>query len=127
MRRLRAASACSTAAERRVAEFRLSPAAQSDMDGIFDYTVRQWGMEQAVRYTQAVENACTALAKAPVQAPDCSHIRPGYRRGTVGRHFIYFRVEDYSIAVIRILHRRMDMPRHLNRAFGVTFGVRPYI
>jgi len=37
-----------------VAEFRLSPAAQVDLDGIFDYTVQQWGLEQAERYTQAL-------------------------------------------------------------------------
>jgi plasmid stabilization system protein ParE len=29
------------------------------------------------------------------------------------RHMIYFRVTDYGIAVIRILHDRMDAPRHL--------------
>jgi len=96
-----------------VAEFRLSPAAQGDLDGIFDYTVQPWGLEQAVRYTLALENACAALAEAPARAQDCSHIRPGYRRGAIGRHFIYFRIEDYGIAVIRILHQRMDAPRHL--------------
>jgi len=26
---------------------------------------------------------------------------------------IYFRVTDYGIAVIRVLHDRMDAPRHL--------------
>ena len=86
-----------------MAEFRLSPAAQVDLDGIFDYSVRKWGIGQAVRYTQELENLCVELAEAPTQASDCGHIRPGYRRGAVGRHFIYFRVEDFGIAVIRIL------------------------
>ncbi len=96
-----------------MAEFRLSPAAQADLDGIFDYSVRQWGVEQALRYTQELEDLCTALAQAPSQGLDCGHIRPRYRRGTAGRHFIYFLVEDYGIAVIRILHQAMDAPRHL--------------
>lgn len=96
-----------------MAEFRLSPAAQADLDGIFDYSVRQWGVDQALRYTQELEDLCAALAQAPTHASDCGHIRPGYRRGAAGRHFIYFRVEDYGIAVIRILHQRMDAPRHL--------------
>ena len=94
-------------------EFRLSPAAQADLDGIFDYTVQHWGLEQAVRYTQVLESACAAFAAAPAQAQDYGPVRAGYRRGTVGRHFIYFRVADYGIVVIRILHRRMDPPRHL--------------
>lgn len=108
-----AASTRSTAADRRVATVRLSPAAQGDLDAIFDYTVRQWGLEQAVDYTRAMQSACTALAQAPDRSQDCDHIRPGYRRVGVGRHFIYFRVEAWGIAVIRILHQRMDPPRHL--------------
>ena len=96
-----------------MANYRLSPAAQADLDGIFDYTVDRWGLEQAVRYLQTIENACGALAKAPARAEDCSHIRPGYRRVAVERHCIYFHVADYGIAVIRILHQRMDAPRHL--------------
>lgn len=96
-----------------MAEYRLSPAAQGDLDGVFDYAVRQWGLEQAVRYTQMIERTCAMLADAPEQAPDCGYIRAGYRRAAVERHVIYFRVENYGIAVIRILHARMDAPRHL--------------
>lgn len=101
------------APKRRAVEFRLSPVAQADLDGIFDYTVQQWGLEQALHYTQELANVCASLAEVPTQAPDCSHIRPNYRRAAVGRHFIYFRIEDYGIAVIRILHQRMHALRHL--------------
>lgn len=96
-----------------MAEYRLSPAAQSDLDDIFDYTVHQWGLGQAVRYMQLIENACAMFAQIPAQAHDCGAIRSGYRRGLVEQHAIYFRVEDYGIAVIRILHQCMDTPRHL--------------
>ncbi len=95
-----------------MAEYRLSPAAANDLDDIFHYTLQQWGLEQAIRYTQAMEKACAELAETPTRAPDCSHIRPGYRRGVADRHIIYFRIEDYGIAVIRILHQQMDAPRH---------------
>lgn len=96
-----------------MAEYRLSPAAQDDLDGIFDYTAQQWGFEQAIRYTQAIADACARLAAAPLQSRDCGHIRPTYRCAAVGRHMLYFRVEDYGIAIVRILHVRMDAPRHL--------------
>lgn len=84
-----------------------------DLDGIFDYTVQQWGLEQAVQYLQMIERACAALAETPAHAQDCGHIRAGYRRELVERHYVYFRLKDYGIAVIRILHARMDAPRHL--------------
>lgn len=96
-----------------MAEFRFSPAAEDDLDGIFDYTVQQWGLEQATHYTQLIEQACRALAEARLPAQDCSHIRPGYWRYSVARHVIYFRLEPYGIAVIRVLHARMDAPHHL--------------
>lgn len=96
-----------------MAEFRLSPAACDDLDGIFDYTIRQWGLDQALRYSRQIEQACAALAQAPALGQDCGHIRSGYRRALVGSHCVYFRVEDYGIAVIRVLHQRMDAPRHL--------------
>jgi toxin ParE1/3/4 len=96
-----------------MAEYRLTPAAQRDLDAIFDYTVREWGLEQAVRYAAAIEKACARLARAPDFAQDCGDIRAGYRRAAVNRHVLYFRVEDYGIAVVRILHQRMDAPRHL--------------
>lgn len=96
-----------------MAEYRLSPAALDDLGGIFDYTVRQWGLEQAASYTQLIGDACAAFAEAPAQASNCAHIRPGYRCGVVKQHVIYFRVEDYGIAVIRILHQHMDAHRHL--------------
>ncbi|MRV75366.1 hypothetical protein GJ700_26975 [Duganella sp. FT92W] len=43
----------------------------------------------------------------------CDYIRSGYRRSRVERHMIYFRVTDYGIAVVRILHERMDASRHI--------------
>jgi toxin ParE1/3/4 len=46
-------------------------------------------------------------------ASACDHIRLGYRRYHVERHMIYFCIVPYGIAIIRILHDRMDAPRHL--------------
>lgn len=96
-----------------MAEYRLSPRAQRDLGGVFDYTVTQWGLPQALRYTDLIEAACADLAEAPQQAQSCANIRPGYRRRSVENHIIYFRLTSYGIAVIRILHQRMDAVRHL--------------
>ncbi len=96
-----------------MAEYRLSPAAQRDLDGVFDYTVAEWGLAQALRYTDLIEAACADLAEAPQGAPGCDGIRRGYRRRSVEQHVIYFRVTSYGIVVVRILHQRIDAGRHL--------------
>jgi toxin ParE1/3/4 len=95
-----------------MAEYRLSPRAQRDLDGVFEYTVAQWGLPQALRYIDLVEAACAGLAEAPQQAQNCANIRPGYRRRSVENHIIYFRPTSYGIAIIRIMHQRMDAVRH---------------
>lgn len=96
-----------------MAEYRLTPAAEGDLESIWAYTARQWGVEQADRYIDFLTAAFAELANSPQTAPACNHIRPGYLRWGVERHMIYFRVTDYGIAVIRVLHDRMDAPRHL--------------
>ncbi|MDF2496147.1 type II toxin-antitoxin system RelE/ParE family toxin [Sphingomonas sp.] len=81
-----------------MAEYRFSPAAQRDLGEVFDYSVATWGLAQALDYTDLIAAVCAELAQSP--------------QG-VGQHMIYFRPTDYGIAVIRILHQRMDAGRHL--------------
>lgn len=96
-----------------MAEYRLTPAAERDLEAIWTYTVQRWGPEQANRYADILTAAFAELARSPKTAPACDHIRPGYRRGRVERHMIYFRITTYGIAIIRILHDRMDTQRYL--------------
>lgn len=96
-----------------MAEYRLTPAAVRDLENIWQYTAATWGLEQAERYMDDLTAACADLAQSPRSAPACDDIRPGYRRWGVGRHVLYFREAPYGISVVRILHGRMDAPRHL--------------
>jgi len=96
-----------------MAEYRLTPAAERDLENIWLYTRRQWSAEQADGYIEILANAFAELAQTPKIAPSCDHIRSGYRRRSVDQHMIYFRVTDYGIAIIRVLHDRMVAPRHL--------------
>jgi toxin ParE1/3/4 len=96
-----------------MAEYRLTPAAERDLESIWTYTAGQWGVGQADRYIDFLIEAFAGLADSPKTAPSCDHIRSGYRRWGVERHVIYFCAADYGIAVIRVLHERMDASRHL--------------
>ncbi|PAA22355.1 plasmid stabilization protein ParE [Pseudomonas fragi] len=96
-----------------MAECRLTPAAEFDLEGIWRYTAQEWNVEQAHRYIDMLTTAFAELAEQPKTAPACDHIRPGYRRRCIEQHMIYFRITAYGIAIIRILHERMDSLRHL--------------
>jgi toxin ParE1/3/4 len=96
-----------------MAEYRLTPAAERDLETIWTYTAQQWGMEQANHYIDLITTALDELSQSPKIAPACDHIRPGYRCRSVERHLIYFRITNYGIAIIRVLHDRMDALRHV--------------
>jgi len=96
-----------------MAEYRLTPAAEHDLESIWTYTARQWGIEQASRYLDALTATFSELAESPRTAPGCEHIRSGYRRFGVERHMVYFRMSDDGILIVRVLHARMDALRHL--------------
>ena len=96
-----------------MAEYRLTPAAEHDLEAIWVYTTQRWCIEQASDYLDGMTAAFDDLARTSGTAPACEQIRPGYRRRKVGRHMIYFRITPYGIAIVRILHDRMDAARHL--------------
>lgn len=91
-----------------MAEYRLAPAAERDLEAIWVYTFHEWGSTQANRYIDSITKVFMELAHSPKTAQTCDHIRAGYRRRSVERHMIYFRVMPYGIAITRILHERMD-------------------
>lgn len=96
-----------------MAEYRLTPAAGRDLEEIWVHTHQQWGILRANSYTDTLTAVFAELAQSPKTAPTCDHIRHGYRRRSVERHMVYFRITAYGIAIVRILHDRMDALRHL--------------
>lgn len=56
-----------------MAEYRLTPAAERDLEAIWTYTVQQWGADQANRYTDIMTEAFAELARSPKTAPACDH------------------------------------------------------
>lgn len=96
-----------------MAELHLTPAAVQDMEDIWRYTAQRWSVSQAERYIDRLTACFEALAQAPLSAPACDHIRPGYRRQVVESHVVYFRTGQDMVTVVRILHERMDANRHV--------------
>ena len=92
----------------------LSPAAQADLEQIWDYTHDRWGVDQAEEYLRELQHAIDRAAANPRIGHACNEIRPGYRKLAAGSHTLFYRVTaDDLIDVVRILHQRMDVDRHL--------------
>lgn len=91
-----------------------SPAAAADISSIWDYSAETWGPDQADRYTDEIRNACHALASGGKRGR-AVEVRPGYLKYPTGSHMIYFRDLGDRLVIIRVLHQRQDVDRHLQR------------
>jgi toxin ParE1/3/4 len=91
----------------------LSPRAQADLDKIWDRTAERWGVDQAEFYIRQLQQHIMAAAAQPSIGRACPEVRAGYHRYRSGSHFLFYRLVDGGIDVVRILHERMDFGRHL--------------
>jgi toxin ParE1/3/4 len=93
--------------------YRLSPAAQSDLDEIWTYSADRWGAARADRYIRDLIGAVEKIAAEKRRGRACDDIRPGYFRCTCQSHVIFYKLTAARVDVIRILHQRMDFTRRL--------------
>lgn len=91
----------------------LSPRAKLDLSVIWDYTLSQWGVDQAEKYVRELWSAMENAASDPTKPVDIGDVRRGYRKSRAGSHVIFFKFTDDGIDVVRILHQRMDFERHI--------------
>jgi toxin ParE1/3/4 len=99
-----------------VSRYVLSPAAQADLEQIWDYTCERWNDDQAEAYVRVIQHAIELVADNALIGTPCDEVRTGYRRHTAGSHTLYYRVGAGGdlVDVVRILHKRMDVDRHLD-------------
>lgn len=97
-----------------MADFVLSERAKKDLVDIANYTEKKWSEEQAERYIRMLLSACGELADKPLVGRSYDPIYPGLRGSACGNHVIFYRVLSRSkVRIVRVLHEKMDFPRHL--------------
>jgi toxin ParE1/3/4 len=69
-------------------------------------------VEQADRYQNNIIAAIAELAQG-TRTGHPIDIRDGYFKHAVGSHFVFYRQSESNFDGIRVLHRRMDAPSHL--------------
>jgi len=97
-----------------VSRYLLSPAAREDLEEIWDYIRRRWGADQAEFHLRQLQWAIERAAANPRTGHPCDEIRPGYLKLAAGSHVLFYRLtDDGQVDVVRVLHQRMDVDRHL--------------
>ena len=87
--------------------------AEEDLIGIWNYTFKQWGAEQADTYLDQLNESIAILAENPRLGINCDSIRQGYRQLHIKHHLVYYRITRTRIEIIRVLYEEMDPECHL--------------
>lgn len=95
--------------------FKISKAAQKDLEQIWLYTFEHWSVEQADHYFHLLMDEIEYLAENPYSGKDFGQIRKGYFRAKVKSHFIFYKInkKESVIEIIRVLHQQMDIENRL--------------
>jgi toxin ParE1/3/4 len=93
--------------------FQLTNKAKSDLKAIARYTEKTWGLKQRNVYLSDLDECFSLLADSPDLGFPCDEIKQGYFKFYLGKHIIFFRRLNATTQIVRILHERMDIERHL--------------
>lgn len=85
--------------------YRLSRKASQDLGRILEYGMDQFGLEQALIYYDSLQNRFDEIADNPFLYPAVDHIRKGYRRSVCGSHSIYYRMDNQTVEIMRLINR----------------------
>lgn len=98
--------------------FKLSVDADQDIYDILDYTLDKWGMDQAVNYTDEIDQGREKIQHDPYLLGSKSQeiLSKGCRSYKVNHHYFFYRVneKESTIEIARILHETADFPRHVS-------------
>ena len=76
------------------ASYELAPEAEQDLSNIFDYTEKEFGLDQAVQYLKDLERCFIQL---------CNNPNTGRERTEI---------LNERLRVVRVLHGSRDLPKH---------------
>jgi toxin ParE1/3/4 len=89
----------------------LSQQAKEDFRDILSYTLTTWGESQLAKYRASINEALHVILQNPFAGRPS--VKPPLNVLAVEHHRIFYRTTNDTIYVVRILHERMDMSRHL--------------
>ena len=92
---------------------RLSRKARQDFIDILRYTGEQWGEAQLEVYRDKIDDALQAIGRNPESGHRRDDLPQTHRAYLVGSHVLVDRIEDHGVGIVRILHQRMSLARHL--------------
>ena len=99
-----------------MAVYSLSKKAVSDLDGIYEYTILDFGLKQARAYLIELHECFQILADNPGVGRSAPQLAPELRRHKYQSHIIFYVPREKGVLIVRVLHARMDAKHHFEEA-----------
>ena len=96
-------------------KLKVKPAAEKDLSKIFEFTAMSWGVDQAEKYQDELFAGMLLITKQELLGKLYPYVNLPYRKLHINRHLIFYRVEDQTCLIIRVLHDTMDIKNHLGK------------
>jgi toxin ParE1/3/4 len=96
-----------------MAIYRLSRAAEEDVAEIFEFGVQHFGLHEARKYLEALEQYLITLSDNPAIGALALELSPAnIRRFPFKAHVIFYIPLADDVLIVRILSHRMDVDQH---------------
>ena len=93
-------------------KYLLSQEADFDLEEIFEYTQAEFGLSQAVKYLNEIDDVFVKLIDSPQIGRTRNEIKNGLYSFPVGKHIVFYRILIGHINIVRVLHCVKDLTRN---------------
>ncbi|MDA0738360.1 MAG: type II toxin-antitoxin system RelE/ParE family toxin [Nitrospirae bacterium] len=88
--------------------YQLTKKAQLELEGIYEYSILNFGLDKARIYIQGLHTSFATLADNPKMGRDYYHLKEDYRRYEYERHSVYYKITKTGVLISRILGPGQD-------------------
>ena len=97
-----------------MADYELTPDADSDLLKIARYTIKTWGEEQAELYEGHLRSSFEAIARGKTRTRALLKSRPDLLVSRCEHHYVFYRLrKGQTLLIIAVLHENMDLMNQL--------------
>ena len=103
---------------------RLTAAARSDLEAVWDWVAERAGPHQARQVLLRISDAIDRLLLFPRMGRSRPEFKRQRRSLPVGEHVLIYRIEPGELLVERVLHGRRDLPRTMREQVEAGKGAK---
>ncbi|HEX8263322.1 MAG TPA: type II toxin-antitoxin system RelE/ParE family toxin [Allosphingosinicella sp.] len=91
----------------------ISEAADADLVDILEFGTANFGLDRAEAYVASFQTTFDLISRHPLAGAVHDEVRPPIRSLPHGSHRVFYDVFEAEVVVQRILHKAVDVKRHL--------------